>query len=260
MALPKKITYPIHSIEIPSSKKLLKIRPFTGKEEKLFLLVKTEQNNLHKIQEVILQVISNCLIETPKDFKIDSLTLFDIEYIFLQLHAKSVDSIIDFTYSNAENVESGLCTNQCPDSIKCQLNIEDIKVKFPDTKIDGKIILYDDESTGMLGIKLNWPTASVLKSLSEIVNLDESSQQEFLVYECLEYFFDKDTVYTPDKSNKQEVEETKEMISGFTFEQNKKIREFFDSTPVVSHDIEVKCPECERIETIKLQGLQDFFL
>lgn len=259
MALPKKITYPIHTVEIPSTKKKIKVRPFTGKEEKLFLLAKTEPDNIQKIQEVIIQVISNCLIEVPKGFKVNELTLFDIEYIFLQLHAKSVDATIDFTYNNSENITTGKCKENCPDTIKCQVNIEEIRVQFP-KKHDGKIVLYDNEDTGMLGIKLNWPTANILNSLSEIVTLDESSQQEYLTFECLEYFYDKDQVYTPDKSNQDEIKEAKEIIAGLTFDQNKRIREFFDSMPLVAHDLVVTCPSCARTETIKLQGLQDFFL
>ena len=261
MALPKKITYPVHTMILPSTKEEIKIRPFTGKEEKLFLLAKAESDNPHVIQDVVLQVISNCLVEVPPKFDINKIKLFDIEYLFLQLHSKSIDSQIDFIYNNKENIKSGACKEDCPTEIKCKVNLNDITVKFDskDHKEDGKIILYDSEE-GMLGIKLSYPSANILKSLKDIVKLDEASQQEFLVYECLEYFFDKDAVYTPDRKNQSEVTETKEMISNFTFEQNKRIREFFENIPAVEHNLDIICPSCGHKETITLKGLQDFFL
>lgn len=260
MALPKKIVHPLYTIEIPSSGKKIKIRPFSGKEQKLFLLAKEEPDNIQRIQEVIVQVITNCLEEVPPLFKVGDLTLFDIEYLFLQLHAKSVDSIIDFTYNNSEAINSGKCKPDCAPEIKSQLKIDDIKVINKAGKNDGKIVLYDSEDAGMLGLKLNWPTAKILSSLSNLITLDEPSQLEFLIYECLDYFYDKTDVFTPDRKNQAEMDELKEMISAFTFDQNKKIREFFDSTPVVAHELEIKCPDCGRIEKIHLQGLQDFFL
>lgn len=260
MSLPKKQSYPVHELELPSSKEKIKIRPFTGKEEKLFLLAKAESDNLDKIQDTVLQVISNCIVNAPKSFTIDDLTLFDIEFLFLQLHSRSIDSIIDFTYDNSEN-KSCESEETCPSEIKCQINIEDIKVKFPDKSIDGKIVLYDNGDSDMLGIKLKWPTATIIKKISSLLNHDESTQLQELIFECLEFFYDENTTYVVDRSNQKEIDEAKEMIAGFTVKQNEMIRKFFDSVPVISHTLEIKCPKCSAvIETMTLSGLNDFFL
>ncbi len=255
MALPKKIQYPLHSFEIPSTKQKIKLRPFTGKEEKLFLLAKADSENIQKIQDTMLQVISNCLVEVPADFDMNKLALYDIEWLYLQLHSISVDPCIDFTYNNTDCGEE-----DCPEHIKCKLEISNIKVQFPEKTLDNKIVLYDSEETGLLGVKLKHPTAQILSKLSELAKLSEAEQTEQILIECIEYFFDKENTFVPDKSSEKEMLELRELISGFTFEQNRKIREFIDNVPTVAHTLEAKCPKCQTCHLVKLSGLQDFFL
>lgn len=260
MALPKTIKYPLTTIELPSNHSIkIKVRPFTGEEEKLFLMLKTAKEDNKKIQETIVQVISNCIVEAPPSFKIKDLCLFDIEWLFLQLHSISIDSTIEFVYNNSENIEIKECTPECPSEIRIQIPISDIQIQYPENP-NKTIVLYDREDIGMLGIKLKYPTAEMMPLLSDLAIEDESTQLNDIIFLCLENFFDTEKTYVPDKSDPKEAEETKTMISGFTFEQRKLIKNFFAEMPAVKHTFDVQCPKCGFRESLTLQGLNDFFL
>lgn len=260
MALPKQVKYSTTKVALPSKSNVeLKIHPFTGHEEKLFLMMKAAKEDAAKIQDATLQVIQNCLVDPPPGFSIKDLTLFDIEWLFLQLHAISIDSTIEFVYNNSENKEKELCKDNCPNEIRIQIPISTIKVQFPTENLS-KIILYDNDDIGMLGLKLSYPKAELVPMISNLIKEDEAVQLEELTFACLEYFFDKEKTYIPDRNDETEVIETKKMISDFTFEQRKKIRLFFENTPTLKHSFEVKCPKCGNHETLTVQGLNDFFL
>lgn len=261
MALPtKKVKYLLTTIELPSNKAIkIKVRPFTGEEEKLFLMIKSAKEDFNKIQEIVVQVITNCIVESPRGFQVKDLCLFDIEWIFLQLHSISIDNTIEFVYNNTENIEKKLCGEKCPREIKVQIPIVDIKVHYPENS--GKtLVLYDNEELGMLGLTLKYPTAELMPLIGELAKTDESTQLEEMIYGCLENFFDDKQTYVPDRNDPNEVAETKTMISGFTFDQRKIIKRFFEEMPIVKHSFEVKCPKCGTGETLTLSGLNDFFL
>lgn len=257
MALPKqKIKYLLTTIKLPSNPKVeIKVRPFTGEEEKLFLLLKESKEDLKKIQETVIQVISNCTVFAPTDFKIEDLSIFDVEYIFLQLHSISIDNFIEFSYNNEEKI---LCNENCPDEIKVKIAIQDIKVEYPESS-NNSIVLYDREDIGMLGITLKYPTTGIMEQLVEVLKADEVTQLENVIFLCIHSFFDKDQVYVVNKNDENEVEETKKMISSFTIAQKNEIKKFFNDMPSVKHSVDIVCPSCSRKETIVLQGLNDFF-
>lgn len=261
MPLPKRIVYQLTSVELPSNHAIiLKLRTFTGEEEKLFLMLKSAQEDGKKIQETAVQVISNCIVEAPKTFKVKDLCLFDIEWLFLQLHSISIDNTLEFVYNNVENIEKKLCPPECPTEVKVQIPIADIKVSYPENS-SKTIVLYDDPEIGMLGLKLKYPTAEMMPLIVELEKKDESSQLDEMVFACLENFFDAEQTYVPDRNDPKEVAETKTMISGFTFEQRKKIKKFFEEMPSIKHTFDVVCPVTGTLlEKMSLQGLQDFFL
>lgn len=261
MALPKQVKYLLTTIELPSNKNIkLKVRPFTGEEEKLFLILKESKESPEKVQETIVQVITNCIVESPSTFQIKDLCLFDIEWIFLQLHSISIDNTLEFTYNNADNIKSGECKEgECPTEIKIQIPVSDIQIAYPEN-VNKNIVLYDREDIGMLGIKLKYPTAEMMPSIVELEKKDESTQLEEMIFLCLENFFDKEQTYVPDRNDPKEVEDAKKLIAGFTFEQRKEIKAFFENMPSVKHTFEVHCPKCGFRESITLQGLDNFFL
>jgi len=95
-----KLNHPIHNIEVPSLKKKKNFRPFLVKEEKILLMAK-ESDDSNDILVAVKQIVNNCSLDP--DFNIDDLALFDLEYIFLQLRAVSVDDILTVSYRDNQD-------------------------------------------------------------------------------------------------------------------------------------------------------------
>ena len=86
MPLPK-IATPSYELELPSSGKTIKYRPFLVKEEKV-LVIAMESEDTKQITNAIKAVLKSCV--QTKGIKIETLPTFDIEYLFLNIRGKSV--------------------------------------------------------------------------------------------------------------------------------------------------------------------------
>ena len=120
MGLPR-VAVPEYSLKLPSNKKEIKYRPFLVKEEKL-LLIAMEGKKEDEILDAVKQVIENCIIG---DVNVNTLPMFDIEYIFLWLRAKSKGEIIELKYT---------CP-KCEGQVPVGFNIEDVKIKNAANKV-----------------------------------------------------------------------------------------------------------------------------
>ena len=89
MALPT-MDLPTYDLEVPSTKKKIKFRPFLVKEEKV-LLMALESENDESIRNAVLQLLKGCI---SSRIKLEELATFDLEYIFLNIRAVSVLSLI----------------------------------------------------------------------------------------------------------------------------------------------------------------------
>ena len=76
MPLPK-IATPTYELELPSTGKQIKFRPFLVKEEKLLVLA-LESENTKEISTAIKNVIKNCI--QTKGIKVETLPTFDIDH------------------------------------------------------------------------------------------------------------------------------------------------------------------------------------
>ena len=147
MALPK-IDQPLFELEIPSTSKKAKYRPFTVKEEKI-LMIAQESKDMDQIILSIKQVINNCM----PDVDVDTLSVFDLEYIILNIRAKSVGEEMKIQIK-CKGEECGIMN-------PLDINIDDIKIHKPDST-DGTILFGDSNG---VGIKMKYPTAEVIGKL-----------------------------------------------------------------------------------------------
>ena len=85
MSLPV-INAPTYELAIPSTKEKIKYRPFLVKEEKILLLA-MEEDDEKTITVALKQIIENC---TDGKVDVEKLALFDLEFVFLRIRAKSV--------------------------------------------------------------------------------------------------------------------------------------------------------------------------
>lgn len=233
MSLPS-LSVPEFQTKIPSTGKTIKYRPFLVKEEKI-LLMAMEGRDANEITNAVLNLLENCILS---DIDVGSLATFDIEYLFLKLRGKSVGETIEVKVSHEDKSE-------CQARTDIAINLEDIQVVGDIA--DGKIMLTDE-----IGVKLTYPTFSTLRSANTV--LSEQDTAFDIMISCIEFVFDTDNVYSDFTAD-----ELKEWVEGLNQTQFKQITDFFENIPKLSHEVEWKCKDCGKTETIKLEGLQGFF-
>ena len=93
MPLPK-INTPTFELVLPSNGKKIKYRPFLVREEKI-LVMAMESDDMKQITSAIIDILNNCIL--TRGIKIEKLSTFDIEYLFLNVRAKSVGESIEIS-------------------------------------------------------------------------------------------------------------------------------------------------------------------
>ena len=230
MSLPK-LTAPIFTIEMPSNKKSVKFRPFTVKEEKLLLLA-SESEEPKFINDTITQVLNNCFIDTVD---INTLATFDVEYLFIQLRAKSVNNIVKLRFKDDNDK-----------TISQDIDLEEVKVHFnPDHT--NKIQLNDEVSMVM-----KYPSFGMIEKMST----NDNKELVDVISACI------DKVYTAEEVmdlNDYTQAEVTTFIESFTSKNMREIEEFFNSLPKLKLDILYKDEETGDMIKREVSGLQSFF-
>lgn len=244
MALPK-IDVPIYSIKLLSSGKAIRYRPFTVKEEKLFLMA-NESEDLDSVVDTIKQVINNCIVDK---IDVDSLPMFDIEYLFLNIRAKSIGEVVNLKYKCNNDIadESEEGTHKCNNVVEIDVNILDIK---PEKKENHNTKI---EITENLGLVMKYPTLESIKKF-DVQNTSDSVID--LTISCIDYIYDKDNLYYAKDASKEELVDFLESMQNKDLE---KIKEFFDTMPVMKKKVQFKCNKCGYEEEIELEGINNFF-
>ena len=240
MPLPT-IETPTYELKLPSSNKKIKYRPFLVKEEKILILA-LESKNQDEVTNAVTDVLKKCILTKTVD--IDSLPTFDIEYLFLNIRAKSIGEDIKMTVI-------------CPDDGKTQVSVtvyvDEIKVIKP--KDHTTDIVIDDKMT----MRMKYP------SLNQFVenNFDVKDDPEVMVDKTLKVVADcMDTVYTEEdawEAKDYTPSERLEFIEQLNSKQYKKVEKFFETMPKLSHTIEVVNPNTKKKGSVILEGLADFF-
>lgn len=229
-----KIDYPILKIKVPSSKKEFMFRPFLVKEEKLLFIAK-ESNNDTDILTAIKQIVQNCCLD--KKFNVDTIALFDLEYIFIKLRSFSIDNITKISIKDTEDEKI----------YDFEVDLEKIDVIFPD-KTDNVVKLNENS-----GIVLKYPPAS-LYSDEEFLKLEKDHLFE-LILRCVEKIYDGDEIYEAKEFTKEQLTEFVENLNIKIFE---KVHEFLMSTPKINYTIKYK-NSLEHERKVDLTSLNDFF-
>ena len=232
MALPE-IATPTYTLTIPSTKKKVKYRPFLVKEQKLLILA-MENEDQEQILDAITNTIKACLIT-----KIDmaTLALFDIEYLFLQIRARSISEEIEMRVTCADDGET---------TVDVKFMVDDVKVNFP--KGHTNIIELDNNLT----IEMQYPD---LDYFAKINFMDEKVDEYELVAKCIKRVYVGEDDFTSDS-----LDESKAWVEGLTNNQFEKIQSFFETMPSLRHVLKVKNPKTKVVNEVVLEGLSDFFV
>ena len=245
MGLPT-IAVPEYELEIPSSKLKVKYRPFLVKEEKILLLA-LESEKQDNIVNAIKHIIETCVYG---ETNVNEMPTFDLEYIFLQLRAKSKGEVIELKY------ECPKCKTELPINI----NIDDIQVTFQD-KHTKKIELDTN-----LGVVMKYPTIELQNKITQTAEGEKTSDVEnifTMVTACIDYIYDNENTYPLKDHTEKEVDD---FIDSLTDAHFQKLSGFFDTMPVIKHEFQIKCTKkkkdktCSYKETQTLSGLQSFFV
>ena len=240
MAIPK-IDLPTYKLELKSIGKEVTFRPFVVKEEKI-LLMALESKDYETSLDAIKQIVRNCVLD---EIDVEALPLYEIEYLFLNLRARSIGEIVSLEY---------VCENVVDSNKKCKnkmaMEVDLLKVAVDHKPIENTILL----SNGV-GIKLNYPTISVSKILIEKLNSQDAPTE--ILKQCTEYLYDENQVY---KINEMQEGEFDEFVNNLTTEQYRKIKKFFMNMPILRYQNELVCGKCGKRHTVRLEGLLDFFV
>ena len=245
MALPK-VSTPTYELTIPSSGEKVSYRPFLVKEEKT-LLMAMESGDPASMTKAMQDIISSC---TDGEVKVKDLSPFDLEYFFLQLRGRSVGEVLEITIPRPVNFTS--CCEEATEEDICELsiNIDDIEVDTSEIKPS------EIEISDTIGIKLRFPEIDAIQKYSAVEGEMKAADIFKLIIECIEYIWDGDEIFKAKDSTKKELNEFLDSLSTGQFNN---IREFFESMPRLSHDVDWVCPKCEKSKTLTLMGIDAFF-
>ena len=240
MALPK-IKIPLFDVTIPSTKKDAKFRPFLVKEEKILLIAQSGGSKREMVNS-LKQVINNCVTMLDgTDVDVDTLTTFDLEYIFLKIRSKSVENVVKLKYLDHEDEKE----------YEFEVRLDDIAIKYsPDHS--NKVKINDD-----IGIVLRYPTASIINTFDkeEDEDLSETEISIAMVKHCIDKIYDKEQVYLVSECAPGELDEFIDSMNVKAFEG---IQKFFESMPTMYHKIEYTNSK-GTARVIELTTLDEFF-
>ena len=232
MALPK-LTAPTYELDLPSTGRKVKFRPFLVKEQKL-LMIAEESKDEKQIAETIQQLINSCTYG-----KVDALIspIFDIEYVFLQLRMRSVGANITLNIT-------------CPDDNKTEVSI---KINLEDVNV-----LNDEKHTNIIEVTDNVKMVMKYPQLSDMQDMKDTTENMFkLINKCILEVHDGDTIHNKNDITKKELNE---FIDSFNTNQLEKLMEFFNTMPKIRHIVNVTNPKTKVISEVTLEGMDTFLV
>ena len=235
MALPQ-VNSSRYSTKLPSTGVEVDYRPYLVKEEKI-MMVALESKDNKQIVKAMKDVAAACIYN---DIDMESFTVFDLEWIFLQLRSKSVGE-------NA-NVNLKCLEEDCNGMTEVSIKLDEVEMDDYDPN---RIVQMNDN----VGIQMRYPSVSLMEQYDE-EKLQSVEGAFDLIIDCLETIYDKDNVYHVKDEKREEV---KEFVEALTSTQFKILADWLKKIPTVRKDIEWCCSKCEANNKLELRGLQSFF-
>ena len=238
MPLPK-INTPTYELVLPSSNRKVKYRPFLVREEKL-LIIALESEDLKQITTAVIDVLNSCIL--TKGIKVEKMATFDIEYLFLNVRAKSVGEQVEV------NV---ICPDDGETTVQMPIDIDAIKVQKNKEHTD--IVKLDDD----ISLKLKYP--SLTEFISSNFDADATNDVDttmHMITSCIDIIYNAEESWKASESTPKELEDFVEQLNTKQF---KDIENFFNTMPKLSHKIKVKNPKTEVESEVVLEGLASFF-
>ena len=236
MALPT-MDLPTYDLEVPSTKKKIKFRPFLVKEEKV-LLMALESENDENIRNAVQTLLKGCITTR---IKFENLATFDLEYIFLNIRAVSVGEVVEINVTCRDDEET---------QVRYNLNLTDVKVNFPKGHTN-KIMLTKDT-----GVIMKYPSFNRFVD-SQFANKEVTEETVLdIIAESIDQIFQGEEVFDESTTTPKEF---KEFVESLTNNQMEKLQSFFQTSPKLEHSFKVKNPNTDVESEYTISGLASFF-
>lgn len=228
------IDLPLFELELPSSGKKIKYRPFTVKEEKI-LLVAQESDEPEQTVLSVKQIVNNCLV----DIDVEKLAMFDLEYVLLMLRSKSVDNNIRFAIKDPDTEET----------VELEIDLNEVKVTRDDEH-SNRVKINDDYT-----LFLRYPT------IEEFIKIAGADQKDplvsyFIMISCLDKIASEDDVFKFEDYTEEEIDDFMENLQGDVL---KKIQKFFETMPKLRHEMKYTNQNGKE-QTFVIEGMRSFFI
>jgi hypothetical protein len=233
MGLPK-IEMPLFETKLFSTGKIVKFRPFTVKEEKI-LLIAQEANDVDQTLLAIRQIIGNCVY----DLDVEELPMFDMEYLMLQLRAKSVNNVITFNITDPDT--------QKP--VEIELDLDTINLTFDD-RHSKEITIKDD-----MHLMMRYPRINEV-SLFKGYEGDEVNTLFNIMISCIDCVVVGDTISRMKDFTPQEIQDFVDSFPGSVVEE---LKLFFETIPVLRYEAKYINANGDE-KTLVLEGMETFFI
>ena len=237
MPLPK-ISTPTYELEIPSTKKKIRYRPFLVKEEKILIIAMESQSDT-EIANAVKDVLSTCIL--TKGVEVDTLSTFDIEYLFLNIRGKSVGEDVEVMVT---------CPDDNKTKVPVRVNLDDIQIITSeehnrDIKLDNQLMM-----------RMKYPSINEFIKSNFTTNEIKPEDTFDLIISCIEQIYNEEESWSTSDCTKEEMNDFLDQLNSNQF---KEIEKFFETMPKLSHTIKVKNPKTNVENSIKMEGLSAFF-
>ena len=236
MTLPT-MNIPTYELEVPSTKEKLAYRPFLVKEEKILLMAMEEEKE-SQLNRALKQVVNNCTFEK---IKVDKLPLFDLEYIFLRIRAKSIGEVTKLKL---------LCEDDGETYADVEINIDDINVEFQDDHTD-HIKLNDDVT-----VIMKYPQYNMMAGAMTGTGETNTKFIFDIIRKSVAQVVEGETIHERTDFTDKDLDE---FIESLNTKQFKDIQNFFETMPKLRHVVKFKNPKTKKQNKVTLEGMQSFF-
>lgn len=229
-----KIAAPTFELTQPSTGKTIQYRPFLVKEEKS-LLIARESGERKDVFNAVKQIINACVM--TEGFDVNQIPLFDMEYIFINLRAKSVNNIVEFQVEDSTDGKT----------YDLSVDLDEVQVVFPEGH-DNKVQISDK-----IGLVMKHPTPEISDKIANLETVAEITYQTML--SCIDYVYDEEETYPWAQSSDKE---RKEFLDNLPIEAYNKIQKFFETVPKIEHIVTYENSEGVEKKVV-FRNLEDFF-
>ena len=234
MALPK-LEVKTYNLTLPSTGEEIKYRPFLVKEQKTLLMAQESKKD-DEIVDAMSQLINDCTFGKVDPKKCP---MFDAEYIFLKLRAKSIGEKADIQVTCPDDNETKVNVSVNIDEVECNMTVDHSNIV---------------EITDTVKMIFNYPLLNSFKN----IKVDNRTESLFnMINQCIKEIHYGENIYHKIDVSDDDLTEFVESLSS---EQFKKVSDFFETMPRLRHPIEVTNPQTKVKSEIVLEGLQTFLV